>query len=174
MGSTGLRSLTGCVLCLVCSCGGVDLQYSCRLMTHISLTHLTLTMPQCGPHLLPGRMKTSISLTNLIRLKMKRKRKSSSTRRSLEVEGFNSHTAEVRRFLSITLVLSITNTRSIISITDTTDNMDLLLICTLTNTSSITDNLDLLLSRTSSSGPGHLQSNHSREPSPGEEEELRD
>ena len=81
-------------LCLVCSCGGVDLQYSCRLMTHISLTHLTLTMPQCGPHLLPGRMKTSISLTNLIRLKMKRKRKSSSTRRSLEVEGFNTNSLQ--------------------------------------------------------------------------------
>merc|ERR550517_1591380 len=61
-----------------------------RLMTHITLTHLTLTLPNCGPHLLPGRMKKSISLTNLIRLKMKRKSKRSSSRRSLETGGFSN------------------------------------------------------------------------------------
>ena len=36
-------------------------------MTHISLTHLTLTLPDCGSADLPGRMN-SVSLTNLIRL----------------------------------------------------------------------------------------------------------
>jgi len=38
-----------------------------RLMTHITLTHLTLTLPHFGPEDLPGRIKNA-SLTNLIQL----------------------------------------------------------------------------------------------------------
>ena len=60
-----------------------------RLITNITLTHLTLTLPQFGPQCLPGMMKNSLSLTNLIRLKMKKQRKSSTQRKSLELGGYN-------------------------------------------------------------------------------------
>ena len=61
-----------------------------RLMTNITLTHLTLTLPLSGPHCLPGMMKDSVSLTNLIRLKTKKQRKSSSSRRSFEFRGYSN------------------------------------------------------------------------------------
>ena len=59
-------------------------------MTHLTLTHLTLTLPHFGPQCLPGLMKNSVSLTNLIRLKMKRKRKRSGNRRSFELGGYSN------------------------------------------------------------------------------------
>lgn len=60
----------------------------------MTLTHFTLTLPNCGPRHLPGRMKKSISLTNLIRLKKKLKRKSSSSRRSFETTGGSSNSSQ--------------------------------------------------------------------------------
>ena len=43
-------------------------------MTHISLTHLTLTLPDWGSDRLPGNVN-SVSLTNLIRLEEESTRK---------------------------------------------------------------------------------------------------
>ena len=51
-----------------------------RLVTNICLTHLTLTLPSSGPGALPGRMRTSTALANLIRTAGKKEIQSRSLR----------------------------------------------------------------------------------------------